>query len=169
MRCFLLPALLASSLACAESGTLMKDTELRAKPFGDAAVVTDLQAKSNVDILSRKGAWANVKAGSQSGWVRLLLLRTGSGERGDSGVGALASMFRTGSSGSTVSTGVKGLSEEQLKDAKPDPAEVQQLDSYRDDAKDARRFAQQAKLNAREVGYLSAPNGKVDGPEDDKQ
>jgi hypothetical protein len=147
-------ALLASGLACAEPGTLLKDTALRAQPFGDAAVVADLKAKDSVDIQMRKGAWAQVKAGEHSGWVRLLGVRTGSGQRGEAGVGALASVFRTGSSGNTVSTGVKGLSEEKLKNAQPDAAEAKRLSKYQQSESSARSYAKQAKLAAEKVDYL---------------
>lgn len=159
MRYLALLALFAISLAQAEPGTLLKDTELRAKPFGDAEVVAQLKAKDSIDVLSRKGAWASVKAGGKSGWVRLLTLRTGSGQRGDAGVGALAAVFRTGSSGNTVSTGVKGLSEEKLQNAQPNAEEAQRLDRYRQSEGNARSFAKQAKLSAQKLDYLTPGNG----------
>lgn len=151
---FLLP-LLASGLALAEPGTLLKDSELRSKPFGDAEVIVTLKAKDSVDITARKGAWANVKAGDKTGWVRLLNIRTGSGQRGETGVGALASLFKTGSSGNTVSTGVKGLSEEKLKNTQPNAEEAQRLNQYKEGEGDARNFAKQAKLASQQVEYLS--------------
>ncbi|MCD6060028.1 MAG: hypothetical protein K0S16_339 [Moraxellaceae bacterium] len=160
MRYLSLLALFAAGLAWAEPGTLLKDTELRAKPFGDAEVVASLKAKDTVDLLARKGAWANVKAGGQSGWVRLLTVRTGSGQRGEAGVGALASVFRTGSSGNTVSTGVKGLSEEKLKNAQPDAEEAQKLDRFRQSENSARSFAKQAKLSAEKIDYLAPGSGE---------
>ncbi|MDF2446457.1 MAG: hypothetical protein K0S46_1693 [Moraxellaceae bacterium] len=158
-RHLLLPLLLASGFAAAEPGTVLKATELRAKPFGDAEVLDELDAKSTVDIVTRQGAWAQVKAGGKSGWVRLLNLRTGSGQRGDAGAGALASVFKTGSSGNTVTTGVKGLSEEKLKAAEPDPAEAKRLSQYRETEATARGYAKQAKLATQQVGYFDA-NGE---------
>jgi hypothetical protein len=156
----ILPLLLAGGLAWAEPGALLKATELRAKPFGDAEVLAELNAKDSVDILARKGAWANVKAGDKTGWVRLLVLRTGSGQRGDAGVGALASVFKTGSSGNTVSTGVKGLSEEKLKEAAPDAAEAKRLTQYQSSAGAARSYAKQAKLNTQPLEYLDKSAGE---------
>jgi uncharacterized protein YgiM (DUF1202 family) len=160
MRILLLTTLLLSSAALAEPGALLKSSELRTKPFGDADVVATLNAKDKIDITSRKGAWANVKtAAGQQGWVRLLNISTGSGQRGDSGLKSVASLFSTGSSGNTVSTGVKGLSEEQLKNAKPNPAEASRLDQYKDSEPDARNFAKQAKLATLQIDYLSASGG----------
>lgn len=154
-----LAALLGSGLAAAESGTLLRDSELRAKPFGDAEVVAEIKAKSGVDIVARQGAWAQVKSGAQTGWVRLLNVRTGSGQRGEAGVGALASVFKTGSSGTTVTTGVKGLSEEKLNNAAPDAAEAQRLNQFRETETGARSFAKAGKLAARDVPFFDA-NGK---------
>ncbi|HEX6590834.1 MAG TPA: SH3 domain-containing protein [Moraxellaceae bacterium] len=147
--------LLAGSLAWAEPATLLKDSELRAKPLGDAELVSTLKAKDKVEITARKGAWANVQTPKgQTGWVRLLALRTGSGKSGDAGVGAIASLFKTGSSGNTVSTGVKGLSEEKLKNAQPDEAEAKRLDKYKGSDADSRTYAKQGKLAAQQVNYL---------------
>lgn len=154
MRFLLFTILFCAGTALAETGTLLKDSELRAKPLGDADVVLMLKAKDKVEITARQGAWASVTANGQNGWVRLLNVRTGSGQRGESGVGALASVFRTGSSGNTVSTGVKGLSEEQLKNAKPNPEEAARLNTFMESETDARSFARQAKLASHQVGYL---------------
>jgi hypothetical protein len=155
--CLLVSALLGSPLALAEPATLLKPTELRSQPQSAATVVTQLQTRDNVDITTRQGAWANVKTASgQTGWVRILNLRTGSGQRGDAGIGAIASVFKTGSSGNTVSTGVKGLSAEQLQNATPNPAEVARLASLAANPADARSFAKQGKLARQHVDYLPA-------------
>lgn len=157
IHCLLLGAgaLMCSRLVLAEPATLLKATELRSQPQGSAAVVTALKAKDPVDISARQGAWANVKtADGKSGWVRVLNLRTGSGQRGDAGIGALASVFRTGSSGNTVSTGVKGLSAEQLQNATSNPAEVAHLNTFTTKSPDARSFAKQGKLASKQVDYL---------------
>lgn len=152
---FGLGTLLCSSLAVAEPATLLKPTELRSQPQGGATIVTTLKAKDTVDISARQGAWASVKTtDGKSGWVRVLNLRTGSGQRGDAGIGAIASVFKTGSSGNTVSTGVKGLSAEQLQNATPNPAEAERLATYSVKAPDARTYAKQGKLTSKQVDYL---------------
>ncbi len=155
MRHLLLIPLLGASLAWAEPGTLIKDSELRAKPFNDAAVAATLKTKTVVDIKTRKGAWAEVStADGRSGWVRLLNVRTGSGQKSAAGVGALASLFKTGSSGSTVSTGVKGLSAEELAAAQPNEAELAKLKQNSVSSKDAQQSAKQAKLATQNIAYL---------------
>lgn len=149
-----------SSLAVAEAGSLLKDDVLRAKPFGDAEIIANLNAQDKIDVRLRKGAWANIQTpAGKAGWIRVLNIRTGSGKGGDSGIGAIASLFKTGSSGNTVSTGVKGLSEEQLKNAQPNPEEARRLNAYKISEAEARNFAKQGKLSAQQVDYLPASNG----------
>lgn len=157
-RLVLLLLALSAGAHAAETATLSRDTELRAKPAGDAPVVATLAAKAVVSLQSRTGAWAQVATGDgKSGYVRLLNLRTGSGQKGEAGAGALASVFRTGSSGNSVATGVKGLSEEQLTGAEPAPAEVEKLAGYAATDKQARDGAKAAGLAAKEVAWLPAP------------
>lgn len=151
-----LPALLlTSSLAFAEAGSLLKDSELRSEPLGSAEVIKALSAKQSVEVVSRQGAWAQVStADGVTGWVRLLNIRTGSGEKGRSGFGSVASVFATGSSGNAVSTGVKGLSAKQLRNASPNWRDADRLDGYVADARTATAFAGQAKLQTQPVDYL---------------
>lgn len=151
---------LAGSALAAENATLARDTELRDQPFNDAAVVVALKAKTAVSIQARSGAWAQVSVDGQNGYVRLLNLRTASGQKGDSGVKSLAGVFRTGSSGSSVSTGVKGLSEEDLTGAVANPEQVKKLATFAVDKDDASKAAKTAGLKATEIAFLPEPAGK---------
>lgn len=156
--CLFLGALFISSLAKAEPATLLKATDVHSAPQSSASVVAALQAKDSVNITTRQGAWAKVDTSTgKTGWVRILNLRTGSGQRGDAGIGAIASVFKTGSSGNTVSTGVKGLSAEQLQNATPNPAEAERMNTFVVKAADARSFGKQGKLAAKPVAHLPAP------------
>jgi hypothetical protein len=89
--------------------------------------------------------------------VRLLNLRTRSAVAGNSGLGALTSAFRTGSSGQSVATGVKGMSAEQLTDAQPAPEQVAKLSAFRDTDSNVRSGAASAGLKAQQVAYLPVP------------
>jgi uncharacterized protein YgiM (DUF1202 family) len=146
---------LTGSIAAAEPAVVLKDSELRSKPLGDAEVLQTLKASSAVNIMSRQGAWANVQAtAGNPGWTRLLNLRTSSAQSGDSGIGVVASLFKTGSSGNTVSTGVKGLSEADLRQASPNAAEANRLDQYKTSEGDAKQFARSGGLAPQSVNYL---------------
>tara|TARA_R110002020_G_scaffold21373_15_gene72371 strand:+ start:1696 stop:2229 length:534 start_codon:yes stop_codon:yes gene_type:complete len=153
-----LAATLASGLAFAESATTLRATEMLSEPLGSAEVVAKLGAKAPVDITGRKGAWAGVKnAEGLDGWVRVLNLRTGTSDGKAAGGGnQLAAAFLTGSSGNTVSTGVKGLSPEKLRNAGSAPSEVEMLDQLAASPDDARLFAMSASLEAHQVDYLKS-------------
>lgn len=159
MRSLFFISLLVSTLAWAESATLLKDTDLYANPLSDAEITQSLKAGEKLDITTRKGAWANVKTGNgAAGWLRILNIRTGSGQQGEVGIGAVANLFRTGSSGNTVSTGVKGMSEEKLKNAHPNPEENKRLDKFKQTQNEARSFAKLGKLNEQLLSYLPENN-----------
>lgn len=146
---------LSSTLLAGEAGTVIKSSDLKAKPFNDASNIRVLEASSSVEIISRQGAWMQVKAGKGSGWVRMFNIRTeASTQSSDSGMDKLGKMYKTGSSGSAVTTGVKGLSAEDLKLAQPNQAELQKMNNYRSNNSDTRQFAQQGKLNPQHVEYL---------------
>ena len=153
-----LAAALASGLAFAESATTLRATEMRSEPLGSAEVVAKLGDKAPVDITQRKGAWAGVKnSDGLDGWVRVLNLRTGTSDGKSAGGGnQLAAAFLTGSSGNTVSTGVKGLSPEKLRNAGEAPGEVEFLDQLAASPEDARLFAMSASLETHQVDYLKS-------------
>lgn len=157
MRYFALAALMTSSVALAEPATIIKDSDLRDKPFADASVTGTLKNKTTVDLQGSKSAWAQVQTkDGQNGWVPLFNVRTGSGQSGDTGLKSMLSMFKTGSSGTTVSNGVKGADDigEDLTKAQPNPAEVAKLDKFKAVGKDANQAAKQAKLSAKTIDYL---------------
>lgn len=134
---------------------IARDTPLRERPLGDAPVVRQLPAKTPVLIVARTGAWAHITTPTgTAGYVRMLSLRTASAQQGDAGVRALAGIFKTGSSGNTVSTGVKGLSGEMLGSAVANPDEAKKLAGYAATSAQARSAAKTVGLKARKLDYL---------------
>ncbi len=141
----------------------VRDTDLRAKPFSDAESLSVIAANSKVEILQRKSSWMQVKVAGATGWVKMLSLRlsssTGLRKSGDSGLAALFNVASTGNSGSTVTTGVRGLSEEQLKNTHANPQELEQAHAYAVSKAEAKRFAQEGRLSARDMAYLPEVKG----------
>ncbi|WP_432724000.1 hypothetical protein R0381_000668 [Jeongeupia wiesaeckerbachi] len=155
MRSLLAIVLLSlASIAWAESGTLVRTSDLKQKPFSDAASAGKLGSGARVDIVARQGAWMQVKSGSQSGWVKLLNVRTGNGRSTGGGIGQLGSVLNTGSSGTTVTTGAKGLSSEQIRNARPNYAELKKLDGYDATRQSAAGSAAANGLKPRSVPYV---------------
>jgi hypothetical protein len=159
---------LACSLpAAAETAITIKDTELKKEPFTDAATLATLPNQTAVEILKRQGGWTEVKpASSDRGWVRMLNLRMGSGttKQGDSGagIGALFNVARSGSSGTTVATGVRGLdiTKNTLQNASPNPNELKRMHSYSASKAEALKLASNAKLRIQSVAYTEAGSSR---------
>lgn len=151
---YLLLLLLFPFAVLAEPATLIRATELKKEPATDAVTVSRLEADTAVDALERRGGWTRVKAGSAEGWVKMLALRygaPGAAKQGDSGLSQLFNVARTGSSGTQVTTGVRGLEAEQITNAQPDAAELKKMQGYAATRDAAAAFASQGKLEPHAV------------------
>lgn len=162
-RILLSLCLLMPLMAGAETGTVVKSSELKTAPYADADNAGTLEAQTSVTILGRQGAWIHVHSSSgMDGWLKLFNVRTGSGTESGSSVtalGQLASMFHTGSSGTTVSTGVKGMSEEKLRNTQPNAEELSKFKSFASSPADARKYAQRTHLKPQSVAYVATKAG----------
>jgi hypothetical protein len=164
---WLAAGLLAGSLAgaaAAETGTLRSAADLRAAPYSDAKLLGRLDSGARVTVAERRGAWLRVTAAEKrAGWVRLHQVRLGDGSGGASGaegLGMLRSVAETGRSGShgiVATTGVRGLSAEDLKNAKPNPQALATLEQYRATPEAARQQARSAGLKESDVAFLPNP------------
>jgi hypothetical protein len=144
-----------------ETGTALKPDEIKAEPFKDAKTLGKIAKGERVQILGRQSGWLQVKAGSKKGWVRMLSVRRGQAGQKDAAaeIGGVAGLAtgRAGTGEVVSSTGVRGLSPEELKEAKFDEAQIAQAESYSASAADARAFASKAKLATQKVGLLPDP------------
>ena len=156
MRIALL-ALAFPLLALAEPATVVRATDLKQSPATDAAALAPLAENAKVDALERKGGWTRVQTEAGAvGWVRMLTLRyAGGGEAksGDSGIVQLLNVARTGTSGTQVATGVRGLDAELLAHARPNAAELDRLQRYAAPEEAAAQFAARGPLQAQRVEY----------------
>jgi SH3-like domain-containing protein len=149
--------LLFPLLALAEPASLIRPTELKKEPATDAAKVADLAENAPVDAMERSGGWIRVRttAGAE-GWVKLLALRyggPGAARQGDSGLAQALNVARTGSSGTKVTTGVRGLEAEQIAAARPNTAELNRMQSFAATRDSSTGFAQNGKLQRQRVEY----------------
>ena len=147
--------LLFPALALAQSATVIRATDLKQEPATDSATLAALPENASVDALERKGGWTRVKSTSGEGWVRMLALRykAGSAKAGDSGAKELYNVARTGSSGTQTTTGVRGLSAEQISNAQPNLGELNKLTGFAADRGAASGFAAEGNLSAKSVEY----------------
>ena len=147
-----------------DSGVAVRSCEVMDAPFRDARAVASLKEGDTLEILKRKGGWLQVSAKGKTGWVRMLFVRRGvSGDKASavkeaSGVLGLAT-GRAGSGNVVAATGVRGLDEEELKEAEYNEKEFQTLKTYRVSKKDAQAFAGQAGLKVQTVPFMQPADG----------
>ena len=153
LKLLILYALASPILALAgDAGTAIKMDSLRAEPFADAKTVGSLNKNDSVEILTKKGAWLQVKSKKNTGWVRLLSVKRG-GTSPSSSVADIAS-GRTGTGKVVSTTGIRGLSAEELKAAKFNEEEMKKMESYQASSSDAQSFATAGGLSANKMAYL---------------
>ncbi len=152
--------LFTAVLSSAEVGTTRSATNMLSAPKSDAKVVGQLTENSRVEIIERRGAWLRVKRDGASGWLRLHQVRLGEGAQKTSSEGTkmlwnVGQTGRSGASGIVATTGVRGLSADDLKTAKPDPKQVKTLEGYRANDAQAREQARVAGLRENQIAHLA--------------
>jgi len=156
----LVPILHVQMAMSGEAGTALKNDTLRTEPFADAKSSGSFTRGENLDILKKQGAWLQVKAKKGTGWVRLLSVKRGTASTGSQTAGVLAAASGRAGTGQVVSTtGVRGLSEEDLKAAKFNEVEVKTLESYTLSADQGRQFANAGDLKTIAFSNLKAGKG----------
>ncbi len=141
----------------------VRPTELKAKPFSDAVTLARLEQRTKVEVIGRRSSWRQVQVDGKTGWVKMLSLKFNhivplwgaDRKAGDTGLAALFNVASTGSTGSSVTTGVRGLSEEDLKHTKPNPKALEVMDTYGVNKSEAQRFAKVGKLSSQSMEYIT--------------
>lgn len=160
MIAMLTPLLYMGSSIAAETGSALKNDSMRAAPYSDAEVMGNFKRGESLEILKKKGAWLQVKTKKSTGWVRLLSVkRSAASSSKTSGVLAVAS-GRAGTGQVVSTTGVRGLSEQELKAAKFNETEIKTLESYTLSAEQGRQFASAGKLESISFANLKAGKGE---------
>ena len=162
-KLLLLLLLAAPLIAIAdETAETLSAVDLKKDPYLDASTVNALPVKTAVTVLKRQGAWVNVKSTSSTGWLKMTTIKltdgtTGAKKSSDSGLGSLFNLgrrSRTASNGVTVTTGIRGLSEEELKNAQPNPQAVDKMDGFAESKITGEKFAKQVQLKNQQIEYF---------------
>ncbi|TCS33484.1 SH3 domain-containing protein [Paucimonas lemoignei] len=162
MKAYALALMLVACVVHAEPALTNRATDMLAQPLSDANKLGSLAENDRVEVLRRSGAWSEVKTGAgKTGWVRMMHLKpvnaAGSAGGGSSNpVSALANLMNSGrtSNTATVTTGVKGFQEEELRRAQANPEEFRKMQKYAASKDAGMSFARNNKLNAASVEYL---------------
>ncbi|MDX2218351.1 MAG: SH3 domain-containing protein [Burkholderiales bacterium] len=162
----------ATPLAWAQAvGTTNRATELKADPRSDAATVASLPRDTAIVDIGRSSGWIRVQTGDKkTGWVRSFhismkgnISESSSGGSFLGGLGSLFSPVRREPPKTISTVGIRGLSEEEMKNAKPNPAEFNKMKSYAVSKADAQAAAQRARLNPQTVAYVDANGNPIPG------
>ncbi len=164
MKISLIPAAVlalcaASASAWAAPGTVLRAEKLYSQPASTSKVTASVAKGTSVDILAKQGGWLRVKAGKSTGWIRLLSVRAGAGGLGGTGVGDVVGAATTRSDPSRVVAvaGLRGLNDEDLKQAKFNGEELARMEGQSVTAAQARSFAAQSGLSVAKVPDLPKP------------
>ena len=167
MKTFLIPAAVlvlctASASVWAAPGTVLRNDKLYSQPRASATVAGSVAKGTSVNILAKQGGWLRVTAGKSTGWVRLLSVRAGAGGLGGAGLGDVVGAATTRSDPRRVVAvaGLRGLNDEDLKQAKFNADELARMDALGVSATQARNFASQSGLVAVNVPELPKPRPK---------
>lgn len=154
--------------------TVITDSHLHSRPSTRSPVVTQLHSGMQVKTLLRSGGWKKIEVSkSKIGWVRSYQVRDGvieadpqpESKKSGGFLAGLASLSRrasslfssnrrSSSSQRTATIGVRGLSEEQIKNAKPDFAQLARMESHRSSSKRAGLFARQGTRKAQQISHM---------------
>jgi hypothetical protein len=106
-RLVALLAFLIPTAYAAETGYTLKATEVKDKPFLDANTLATLPEKTTVEILTRQGAWMQIKtADAKQGWIRMLSVRLGSPDQKPQSGGNLLSALGIGNRSARTCPGI---------------------------------------------------------------
>ena len=164
MKTFLIPAAalvlcVAAASAWAAPGTVLRNEKLYSQPSASAKVAGSVAKGARVNILAKQGGWLRVTSGKTTGWIRLLSVRAGAGGLGRAGLGDVVGAATTKSDPSRVVAvaGLRGLNEEDLKQAKFNADELERLEALKVTTMQARNHAGQSGLVAVKVPGLPEP------------
>jgi hypothetical protein len=150
---------LASAVWAQEQAFTNRSTELKDSASSSGKTIVSLPGDTSVKVISRGGAWTKVEAKGQQGYVNVFHLRfptTVEKSSSSNPLSGLSGMFggsRDAQKTTIATTGIRGLSPEDLKNASPDPAALAKAQSYRSDKSTAERFAKDGKLATASVDY----------------
>lgn len=151
-----------SAAVSSAPGTVLRAEKLYSEPASTSKVTASVAKGASVEILGKQAGWLRVKAGSQSGWIRLLSVRAGAGGLGGAGVGDVVGAATTRSDPTRVVAvaGLRGLNDEDLKQAKFNAEELARMEALSVSTTQARTFASQSGLAAVSVPDLPKPQAQ---------
>lgn len=167
----------SAPLLATEKGVVVRIAKVYSNASSNEESIGHLAAGTSVSVFSRAGGWKEVYAEKQQiiGWVRSYQVREGYSVETETGIetetdsrgflSGLASISRqvsgffgnsttTSTSSGTATIGVRGLSEEQIRNAKPDLQELKKMKGFASNESRLKTFVATGGLSAQKVKHL---------------
>lgn len=147
---------LVAGVLNASSAKLVVDAPLKSNPDFSATNILNLKKNESVSILKRERGWYEVSTSNkQTGWLTLLQVRYDKAPNASS-PSDLARFIglRKGHSNVTATTGVRGIGEKDIKNAKADFNALVIMEQYKSSPQEAKAFAKSAALKPQSIKYL---------------
>ncbi len=151
----LLFGLFFTVLLKATPAILIDSTQLKAKDDFKSSNLLSLAKGEVVEIKDRKRGWYQVETQSRMiGWLTLLQVRfeTEINTKGSSELSKLVSL-RKGHSNITATTGVRGIGENEIKNAKADFVALHNAKQFKVNSADSIKFAKEIPLTPQKINY----------------
>ncbi len=166
-------------------GVIVRLATVHAEASSSSERLGQISAGTQVSIFGRTGGWKEIFSEEKSilGWVRSYQVREGKlsqqsqvkAEEDSRGfLAGLASFSRKASrffspggssaSSGTATIGVRGLSEAEIKSAKPDFEELEKMKQFASNKARLKSFRQQGSLSTNEVEYLEPGQNQTSTP-----
>ena len=140
------------------TGVVFIDIKLMDTPSHDGETMTILAADSVITVEQRQGSWTKVATAEHTGWVPTLTIRIKSVvTREDFKAAAVevSDKIEDETNTQVVATmGIRGLDEEELKQAKFNKKQLALLESYYANKKQLTAFSQAGELKPKNIAYI---------------
>jgi hypothetical protein len=152
-----------SYAAVVMTGVVFLDVKLLDKPSYEAQTIENLVADSAITVEQRQGSWTKVSTAENAGWVPTLTIRIKSfTKHEDIKAAAIEVKDKVSSEDQTevvATMGIRGLDEENLKQAKFNKKQLALLESYHATKQQVEKFSQAGKLIPKKIVYLDEEQG----------
>ena len=158
LPCLMLAVLAVAVPASAQQVTLERDSPLYSEPRLDASQVTQLKQGATGEVVGKQGGWLNVKTPGGTGWLFSFNVRFPPQNAAGNEAGSASALGRVFSPRPSVTStiGIRGLDEEDLKQARFNAGQMKLLDDYAASKQAAEERARAAGLAPVNVDYLDA-------------
>jgi hypothetical protein len=140
------------------TGVVFIDIKLMDTPSHDGETITTLAADSVITVEQRQGSWTKIATAEHTGWVPTLTIRIKSVvTREDFKAAAVevSDKIEDETNTQVVATmGIRGLDEEELKQAKFNKKQLALLESYYANKKQLTAFSQAGELKPKNIAYI---------------